>query len=277
MADTLITGGRGTTGGFLAKELAGLGQPFRIATRAPRDPMDVAFDWHRPDIARAAFAGMDALYIVAPTDTVEHESVVLPRLEDALGQGVRRFVLLSASSLEPGGPMMGKIHSWLSMHAPEWAVLRPSWFMQNLSTQHRPAIRDEGAIYTATGDGRVGFIDAQDIARVAVEALTSAVSWNRDHILTGPQALNYAEVGAILGEELGRPIRHVAESRDAYARRLVAHGLEEIYAASLAEMDERIAAGSEDRTTDSVSRLTGRMPTDLRTYVRRHLADWQTA
>ncbi|MFN3847724.1 MAG: type III pantothenate kinase, partial [Paracoccaceae bacterium] len=46
-----------------------------------------------------------------------------PMLEQAMARGVRRFVLLSSSLFEPGGPLMGGVHAWLSAHADEWAVL----------------------------------------------------------------------------------------------------------------------------------------------------------
>jgi uncharacterized protein YbjT (DUF2867 family) len=146
MRDILVTGGTGTTGRAVARELSRLGLPFRIGTRRPSATAEIAFDWTKPELALTAFETTSAIYIVAPTDTSDHATIVLPLLEDALNHGVERFVLLSASSLEPGGPMMGQIHSWLSENAPLWAVLRPSWFMQNLHNQHRRAILEEEAI-----------------------------------------------------------------------------------------------------------------------------------
>lgn len=97
----------------------------------------------------------------------------------ALSSGVRRFVLLSASSLEAGGPMMGQVHAYLQSMAPEWAVLRPSWFMQNFSEQQRLAtIRDEGAIYSATGAEIYAQILAEmdaDVARGSEDRVTDGV------------------------------------------------------------------------------------------------------
>ncbi|HEV2604757.1 MAG TPA: ergot alkaloid biosynthesis protein, partial [Microvirga sp.] len=73
------------------------------------------------------------------------------------------------SQFVPGDPMMGEVHAWLATNAPEWAVLRPSWFMQNFSEgPHGRTIREESAIYSATDTGRVGFISADDIAEVGM-------------------------------------------------------------------------------------------------------------
>jgi uncharacterized protein YbjT (DUF2867 family) len=274
MAEILLTGGKGTTGRMIARELARIGAACRIGTRDPVARGEIAFDWRRPELARDAFDGVKAIYIVAPTDTSDHERLVIPMLEQAVERGVGRFVLLSASSLEAGGPMMGQIHSWLAENTRQWAVLRPSWFMQNLHNQHREAIANEDTVYTATGAGRVGFIDAADIASVAVSALTSQVAWNRDYILTGPEPLSYADVAAALSAAFGRQIKHMALQSDAYARLLVEQGMGEDYARTLAAMDERIAAGSEDRVTTHVYALTGRAPTDFPTFIEANIEKW---
>ena len=120
--------------------------------------------------------------------------LVEPFLQDALDQGVRRVVQLSSSALPEGAPGLGEVHRLVRSTMPEWTVLRPSWFMQNFTGDHLVAqgVRD-GEIVTATGDGRVAFIDADDIAAVAGRALTDAIAHNTDHVLTGPPALSYAE------------------------------------------------------------------------------------
>ncbi len=274
MGEILVTGGKGTTGRIIARELAHLGIPHRVGSRRPTHDGEVAFDWRRPELARAALRNVETIYVVAPTDTSDHAGVVLPMLEVALKQGVKKVVLLSASSLEAGGPMMGQIHAWLIQNAADWAVLRPSWFMQNLHNQHHETITEEDALYTATGEGRVGFIDAADIARVAVAALISKEPWNRDFVLTGPEAVSYADVAALLGDGLGRRINHVALHPDAYAQSLVEKGMGEEYARALAGMDERIAAGSENRVTSHVYDLTRREPTDLKSFIRRNIDKW---
>lgn len=273
--DMLVIGGKGKTGRYLVSHLRTLGIPTRVGTRAPTSPGDIAFDWTKPETAKAAFAGVQAIYIVAPTHSADHESIVPPFLHEALAQGVQRLVLLSASSLEAGGPMMGKIHSWLAKHAPEWAVLRPTWFMQNFSEQqHLPTIRDEGAIYAATGTGRVGFIDALDIARVAAVALTAKTAWNRDVILTGPQALSYGEVADQLSLGMNQKVRFTNLTVEDLAARYERSGLATDYALMLAEMDLSIAQGSEDHVTESVLDITGKSPTLLKDFIEREKACW---
>ena len=90
-----------------------------------------------------------------------------PFIERAIAAGACRFVLLSSSLIaEEGGPAMGAVRALLRGGAPGWAVLRPSWFMENFFVgQHAATIRDEDAIYSATDDGLSAFIAVEDDRR----------------------------------------------------------------------------------------------------------------
>jgi ergot alkaloid biosynthesis protein len=271
----LVIGGKGKTGRLVSQDLLTRGIRTRVATRSPSGSYDVAFDWQDPRSADAAFDGVTAVYIVAPTNNSDHGTIVPPVLEIARKRGVQRFVLLSASSLEAGGPMMGQIHAYLRDEVPEWTVLRPTWFMQNFSEQqHLKTILNEDAIYSATGAGRVGFIDAADIAKAAVSALLAETSWNRDFILTGPEALSYADIAEKISHAIDRKIKHVNLTTSELAERYARGGLNAAYARILAEMDARISEGSEDRLSDGVFALTGQSPTPAAEFIDAHKNAW---
>jgi uncharacterized protein YbjT (DUF2867 family) len=267
----LVIGSRGKTGSRVAALLAEQGIEVALATRDPRRPLDRRFDWSDAN-SLAAFAGCDAAYLVAPTDRTDHLAVMRPLLEGAIANGTRRFVLLSSSLLEPGMPMMAEVHGWLRERAPEWAVLRPSWFMQNFAEgPHARSLRDDGVLYSATGAGRVGFIDAGDIAASAVAALTAPAALNGDRVLTGPEALSYDDVAAIVSERLKRPIVHISLDPEDLARRHMGQGLPKDYAETLAAMDSAIRVGAEARVTTGVEALTGRRPVAFRDFAA---ANW---
>lgn len=271
----LVTGATGKTGRRTVERLRATGRAVRVASRSATGPDAVRFDWHDPSTFGPAFAGAGAVYLVAPPGDPDPLGAMRPGIDAALGAGVRRFVLLSASSLEEGGPLMGRVHALLRERAPEWVVLRPSWFMQNLSeSQHLPTIVDGGEICTATGDGRVGFVDAEDIAAVATATLTAPEIGNGEHVLTGPEALSYDELAATVSEVSGRRVVHRRLSTGELAARLTAHGVPAEFAEGLAAMDAAIAAGAEDRTTDAVERITGRAPGSFAAFARRHRDVW---
>lgn len=127
-----------------------------------------------------------------------------------------------------------------------------------------------------TGPGRVGFIDAADIARAAVSALLEDKSWNRDFILTGPETLSYADIASKLSGILGRDIRHVNLDIDQLAKRYRAGGLDKDYAQTLASMDKWIEDENEDRVTDGVLALTKHAPKSADGFIRENRQRWQS-
>ncbi|MGA5462650.1 NmrA family NAD(P)-binding protein [Mycobacterium sp. NPDC050041] len=259
MTDVLVLGATGTTGRRVAAILTDRGVPVRSATRNPTSPGHVRFDWTDRATHAPALDGVAAVYLVAPPGEADPAPLVEPFLEEALRRGVRRVAQLSSSALSEGDPGLGAVHRLVRSAMPEWAVLRPSWFMQNFTGEHLVAqgVRD-GEIVTATGDGRVAFIDADDIAAVAAHALTDPVAHNTDHILTGPRALGYDEAAAIVARHLGRPVRHRSVPADELAERIAAGGIPLEFARILSALDVDIAGGAEDRVTRTVEEVTGR-------------------
>ncbi|MEU7188737.1 NAD(P)H-binding protein [Streptomyces sp. NPDC045369] len=276
-ASVLLTGATGTTGSRLVARLTALGCEVRAASRRAT-PMDgarpVRFDWYDPATHAEALRGADGLHLVPPVGDRDPAAVVLPFLDRARAAGVRRVVLLSSSAIDRGGPAVGRVHDALPGLFDEWAVLRPSWFMQNFGGDHVHArsIREDGVIATATGDGRVGFVDAADIAAVAAHALTDRSAPCTDLVITGPEALSYDTVAAVLTRVTGRTVIHRRLGHEQFHDRLTAAGVPGEFATLLADLDRSVAEGSEDRTTDTVERVTGRPPRSFLTYAQEELA-----
>ncbi|MEV6024637.1 NAD(P)H-binding protein [Streptomyces sp. NPDC052036] len=275
---TLVIGATGTTGSRTTARLAAAGHRVLAASRSAipvPGATAVRFDWYDPATHGHAVAGTDRVYLVPPVGDPDPAAVMLPFLERARAAGVRRAVLLSSSAVPAGGPAAGAVHEALPGLFDEWAVLRPSWFMQNFTGTHAHAssIREDGVLLTATGSGRVGFVDAEDIAAVAVHALTDDRAPDTDLVLTGPEALAYDDIARICAEAIGRPVTHRrlthGQLRDHLTR---AAGIPAEFAEMLATMDRTIAEGAEDRVTDTVERLTGRPPGAFHEVVARETA-----
>ncbi len=272
----LVTGASGKTGTALTARLRGAGASFRAGSRHNDGTTEyVPFDWDNEATHGPALEGADRVYLVAPIGSPTPEAVMVPFLHLALNAGVRRAVLLSSSAIPEGGPVLGQVHQAVHELMPEWTVLQPSWFMQNFTEGlHGESIRSGGEIVTATGEGRVGFIDAGDIAEVAFRALTDTAPHNGAHILTGPEALSYADAAAMIADAAGRPVRHRSLSPEALRERLTAAGIPEGYAVLLAGLDEAIKNGAEARVTPAVYALTGRAPKSLAEFARDNARAW---
>ena len=268
---TLVIGASGTTGSRVVAQLAAAGHGVKAASRRATPvpgAAPVRFDWYDPSTHAAALDGADRVYLIPPPADTNPVAVMVPFLRQARGAGVHRAVLLSSSAIPEGGPAVGSVHRALPDLIEQWAVLRPSWFMQNFTGKHAHAlsIREHGSILTATGSGRVGFIDAEDIAAVAFHALTNEHAPDTDLVLTGPEALSYDDIAAIMTEVTGRLVVHRCLSYGQMRDRLAAEIPAE-FVAMLAGLDRAIAEGSEDRVTNAVQRLTGRPARTFRAFL----------
>ena len=269
----LVTGATGKVGKRLAERLREAGLAHRTASRHPVGEAGTAFDWWDRATWTPALEGVTALYLIAPRG--DAAPVMIDFVREAMDAGVRRFVLQSGSPVPAGAPGAGTVHAWLAESAAEWAALRPSWFMQNFTEAlNGQTIRAENAFYTAAGDGRVGFIDAHDIAGSAFGALTAPEPLNADPILTGPRAISYDEAAAIIGKVLGRPIEHRRVTPAEVARRHVENGVPEMTAMMLGFADVAIANGAEDRVTEEVEKLSGTAPVSFEAFAARDKAEW---
>lgn len=271
----LVLGATGNTGAAVVAELAGRsGVRLRTATRSANPPTaaeHVRFDWFDHSTFSAPLQGVDRIYLVAPLGEAEPERHVEPFLEAARRAGVARVVFLSSSAVRSGDPGLGRVDELIRASCAEWEVLRPSWFMQNFTGEHPLAdsIRERGEFVTATGDGRVAFVDAADVGRCAAALLERTSAGNDEHLITGPEALSYSEAAAGIATSLGRPVRHVSVDVSQYTQRLMEAGYDPAFARALAALDEGIRAGEQAEVTDTVERLTGRRPTSLGVYLQR--------
>lgn len=170
MNAVLITGGTGKTGGALTALLRERGEPVRVASRTPAagDPEAVRFDWADPATHAAALHGADRVYLVPPVNALDPLPLVEPFLAEADRTGVRRVVLLASALVFPGSEGALELAERIRAR-PGGVVLRASGFMQNFLAPHPMGERilRHGDIRTASGDGRVGWIDARDIAAAA--------------------------------------------------------------------------------------------------------------
>ena len=272
----LVTGASGKTGCRISHLLKEEGHTVIAANRSAKGGHDVQFDWlDHATYDRVFKKRIDSAYLLAPAGVFDLLPAMQPFIDRLIEENVKQIILLSASSLEKDGPMIGTVHAYLEAHALKWTVLRPTWFMQNFSEQHHvQSIREEDAIYSATHEGEVAFISADDIAKVAATALTNPGLPNGDYILTGTEALSYDKVAGIISGVTGRTIEHRNLSVKKLAERYERQGLPTDYAKTLAAMDTDIAEGSESRITGIVQNITGVQPIDFKSFAKGAADAW---
>ncbi|MEU4179459.1 NAD(P)H-binding protein [Streptomyces sp. NPDC026589] len=266
----LVIGGTGKTGRRVVARLRELGVETRAASRSG----DTPFDWADPTTWAPALDGAAAVYIT-PLDTSPSPTPAF--VEQAVASGVRRLVLLSARGTdepgffgpgyEDGGPH-GEGERAVRASGVTWTILRPGWFAQNFSEGvFLDGVRG-GELALPTGDGKAAFVDADDIAEVAVAALTEDGHAGQEYGLSGPRALGIDDVLDEIAKETGKRAAYVRVDTAAFRAGLVAQGFPEVEAGLWTDALYPIITSGEAPVLDGVRRALGREPRDFAEFVR---------
>jgi uncharacterized protein YbjT (DUF2867 family) len=191
----------------------------------------------------------------------------------ARAAGVTHVVKVSAfaasdHSNAPIGRWQYQVEKELQASGLAWTMLRPHHFMQNLLAQAQYVI-NEGAIYSPSGDGKIPYIDARDIAAVAFVTLTQPGHSGKKYVLTGSEAMSYRQAAALIGAAIGKTVRFVDESpEDARARR-IREGVPPAVIESILAIGAYQRAGGKTVTiTSTIADLTGRPPQTVAEFVQ---------
>lgn len=270
----LVLGGTGRTGSLVAKTLAERGLSARTAAR---HGAAVLFDWDDPTTHAAALAGVDRLYLVTPVLRVTYADQVAAFLDLAEAAGVCHVTYLSTYRADQAPPEVDvrAVEADLAARpAITHSILRPAWVMQNFSDAHVPVV--DGVITVPAGGGREAFVDAADIAAVAVETLLAPDAHvGAQYAPTGPRALTVDEVAHTIAAVTGRPVTHHDIDPDVWIDGAVAAGLVPAdYAVMLRWLTGSVISGNGSTPNDDVEKVTGRPAATFHDFARRSVHAW---
>jgi uncharacterized protein YbjT (DUF2867 family) len=268
----LVTTSNGKVGRELMKLLAKNAVPHRVGVHrvSTSAAETVPLDYANPETFGPALAGISAVYLASPGDAPAEPEIRF--VDAAKAAGVQRIVKLSAMGVENADVPLRQVEKHVEASGLAWTLLRPNWFMQNFSTSHAASIKG-GTLAEPADAARTAFIDARDIAAVALAALTTADHAGRAYALTGPEPLSRADVAAAFTKELGRPVRYVALTDEQF-RAALAGQLPQSYIELLSALYAGVRAGWTESKTDDVRRVLGRDPISLVQFIRDHRSVW---
>jgi uncharacterized protein YbjT (DUF2867 family) len=263
---TLVLGGTGKTGRRVVERLTERGLPVRVGSRSGKPP----FDWDDQATWAPALDGVGSVYLTYFPDLALPGAVEATRsfAELAVRSGVPRLVLLSGR----GEPEAERAEQAVHDTGADLTILRSTWFMQNFSEDYMLDHVLSGEIRLPAGDVPTPFLDIDDLADIAVEALTDDRHVGELYELTGPRSLTFAEAAAEIGGAGGREIRYSPVSLEQHAAELADHGVPPEFVDFLTYLFEEVVDGRNADTTDGVRRALGREPRDFADYARQTAA-----
>lgn len=258
----LVIGGTGKTGRRVADRLRHRGHTTRAASRSG----DTRFDWDDSTSWADAVRGARAAYVTYSPDLAVPAAP--PRIEAfarlAAEEGIERLVLLSGR----GEQEAQRCERIVQSANPNWTVVRASWFSQNFSESvfHEPL--RQGALALPAGDVREPFVDAGDIADVAVAALTESGHEGKVYEVTGPRAMTFAEAVGEVARAAGRELRYEQVPIEAFVAGLREQQVPADVVSLTRYLFETVLDGRNARVTDGVQQALGRAPRDFADYAR---------
>ncbi|MCA0761762.1 NAD(P)H-binding protein [Vibrio vulnificus] len=259
----VIIGKNAKTGGRVNKRLVDMG----IATRPVSRNSDIRFDWDRRETWPQVLSGASAVYVAYQPD------LAIPRAADDIQafidvaklHGIEHLVLLSGRG-EEGAEKAERtlINSGLS-----WNIVRASWFNQNFSEGFMAEGILKGELVLPVGPVLEPFIDVDDIAQVAVAALTGHVEKNRLLEVTGPELLTFQSCVDEIAQQLGRDVALKPVPISDYLAILKSQSVPQDYQWLLKELFTVVFDGRNASVTDTVEAVIGRPATTFAQYVKK--------
>jgi uncharacterized protein YbjT (DUF2867 family) len=263
---TLVLGGTGKTGRRVAARLQARGLPVRIGSRSGEPP----FDWETPDTWATALDGVSAAYVSYYPDVAipGAPEAVRAFTELAVQSGTRRLVLLSGRGEEEAQRAEQAVREVGDGAGVEWTIVRCAWFMQNFDEYFLLEPILSGKVALPSGDVPEPFVDADDIADVAVAALTEGGHAGEIYELTSPRLLTFEEAVGEIAKATGREIRFVPVSLEEFEAVLAGEQVPAEIASFLTYLFGEVLDGRNAYLTDGVRRALGREPKDFTDYAR---------
>jgi uncharacterized protein YbjT (DUF2867 family) len=225
----LVTGATGQQGGATARELLSKGHRVRAMTRKPEGEKARALAARGAEVVRGdlddsasverALAGAWGAFAVQNTweAGVEREEEQGKRFAElAKKAGVRHLVYSSVGSAHrrtgiPHFENKGRVEETVRRAGfPSYTILRPVFFMENLSSPwFLPALKEGKLAVGVRPDTVLQMIAVQDIGKYALRAFERSEEMNRSEVDIAGDQHTMPETAAILGKAMGRDVQFV--------------------------------------------------------------------
>jgi len=279
----LVTGATGTIGIEVARQIQAQGVPLVVGVRNPAKVTgtfgtglpSVRFDFTDSTTFDSALSNVDRLFLMRPPAIANIKHDMAPFIAAAARAKLSQVVFLSLQGADHNTMVPHHaIEQCILQQKLPYTFLRPSFFMQNLSTTHVAEIRDRDEIFIPAGKGKTSFIDARDIAAVATKTLTESGHIDKGYELTSNDALSYYEIATILSEVLGRTITYRSPCALHFLLRKLREGTPIGMGVVMTALYTVARLGKAGGLTKDTETLLGRPPIAFRQFAEDNRALW---
>lgn len=259
----LVVGATSTIGGHVVNQLAGLSDlslvaGVRSAEKAKpfqdRGITTVQLDLSSVRSIREAVEGIDRIFLLTgyTVDMLNQSKMVV---DQAVAAGAQQMVHMGAWAPDDTDLAHFGWHQFVERYIEGsglgWTHVSPGMFMENMlgsgslwGSFVEPAVKHSRAIHAFTGQGRLGWIAAEDIARVCVAALRNPAKHASKKYNLSVEVRSVPEIAEILTQTLGHSFHAEIIEPELFYQALLKGGMEPNYAACARETLSRFGKGS---------------------------------
>ncbi len=229
------------------------------------------FDFENSDSFEAAFSGIDILFLLRPPHISNVEEFFRPLLVSAKGYGIKNIVFLSVQGAEKSKVIPhNKIERLINELEFNYIFVRPSYFMQNLTTTLLPEILNRKSISLPSGKAKFNWVDVKNIGEYTAKLLVEFERYqNKAYEITGTENQNFAEVAQLMTEIIGQCISYRSINPVSFYFKKKKEGVESGFAVVMTILHFLPRLQKEPFISDNYHRLTGKNPTTLREFMQR--------
>ncbi|MFO7869725.1 MAG: NmrA family NAD(P)-binding protein [Bacteroidales bacterium] len=229
------------------------------------------FDFEDQDSFNSAFENIDILFLLRPPHISDVEKYFKPLLQSAQDKGIRKIVFLSVQGAEKSKVIPhNKIERLINSLNFDYIFVRPSYFMQNLTTTLLPEIQKKKTITLPSGKAKFNWIDTKNIGEATAKLIQSFEKYkNSSYEITGTENKNFSEVAEIMTKVLGAQITYRSINPISFYFKKRKEGIQSGFAVVMTILHFLPRFQKEPEISDNFKLLTGKEPTLLKEFVER--------
>jgi NAD(P)H dehydrogenase (quinone) len=224
----------------------------------------------------AAFQGVDKLYFVSGNDVAnrgpQHENVVKAATEAKVGHVIyTSFQRRNESDTAPLAFLAAShllAENLLKASGLKYTILQHALYAEVIPMFVGDRVFETGVIFQPGGDGKTAFALREDLAEAGVAVLTGEGHENRSYELTGPKALSYADIAALISAASGKQVTYVAPTVEAFTEELTKAGVPAMYIGLFAGFSGAVKDGEFAEVSEDLEQLIGRKGGSVEAYVK---------
>lgn len=233
------------------------------------------FEFDEPSSYDKVLEGVTKIVLIRPNQVSDVTRYIFPFLAKAEKLGVKHIVFVSIVGAERNRIFANhRTENHVKKLSIPSTILRPSLYMQNLSTMHRYDIQYNDKINIPGGLGLINYIDARDVAETIVTVLLNPGHENQAYEITGPEALDLNQIARLFSAELGRDIKYIRPSAIRFVRQNLADKKQLLSVLTLSLLYNAVRAGKMNYTNNVFRSITGHDPRHLSEFIHDYRELW---